>query len=93
MGKQIIDIEIFDSLKSAFLIVVYTNQITTEIGGNNILIFDTKFNVVYKLINTQLYYTSIVNYISFGVPDIINIAFTVKSSKLVHLMVINIKVR
>lgn len=92
MGKQIIDIEIFDSLKSTFLIVVYTNQITAESGGNNIIIFDTKFNVIYKLINTQHYYTSIFNYISFGVPDRINIAFTVKSSKLVHLMIINIKV-
>lgn len=92
MGKQIIDIDTFDNLKSTFLIVVYTNHITSEIGGNNILIFDTKFNVVYKLINTQHYYTSIFNYISFGVPDIITIALTVKLCKFVHLMIINIKV-
>lgn len=92
MEKRIIDFEIFDSLKSSLFIVIYTNYITTEVGGNNIIIFDTNFNVVYKLIDTQFCYTSTFKLLSFDVPDIINIAFTVKSCKYVHSMIINIKV-
>lgn len=92
LEKRIIDFEILDSLKSSLFIVIYTNCITAEVGGNNILIFNTNFNVVYKLIDTQFYYTSTFKLISFEVPDIINIAFTVKSCKYVHSMIINIQV-
>lgn len=92
MENQIIDTEMFSCVKSTFLLVLFTNQKITEIAGNNIVIFDTNFNIVYEFIGTHYYYTSAFKWISFGVSDMINMAFTIIMSKSVHLMMLNIRV-
>lgn len=92
LRKQIICIDTFDNRKSSFLIVLYKNQKTTEIAGNNIKIFDIDFNVVFQLLDTQFYYTSVFKWFSSGSLDIVNTAFTLILSKRVHLIKINIKV-
>lgn len=90
LGKQIVDTELIDKKTSSFLTVLYTNQKMTEVSGNYIKIFDSNFNTVFELNNSQLYYTSIFKWISCDVPDIINIACTVMLSKQIQSMTINI---
>jgi len=90
LEKQVIDIEIFDSKMSSFLAVLNKNQETADIVGNDILIFDTNFSIVFQLKDTQFHYTSVFKWISFGIPNVINIAFTAIRSKRIHLMKIDI---
>ncbi|VVC42480.1 WD40/YVTN repeat-like-containing domain,WD40-repeat-containing domain [Cinara cedri] len=90
LKKHVIDIEIIEDNKSSILIVLYKNEQTEEIAGNNFILFDTNFNAIFKLKNSEFYYSSISKWYSSGEPDVINIAFTVLLSKCIHLMQINI---
>lgn len=90
MGKYVIDIDIIDSKKSSFLTVLYTDLKNAENAGNNILIFDINFNIVFKLEDIQNYYTSVFKWSPCNVPGALNIAFTVLQSKCIHLMTIDI---
>lgn len=90
LGKHVIDIDIMDHNKSSFLTVLYTNQKNSENAGNNIIIFDTNFKVIFKLKDTQYYYISVFKWSTCSVPDAINIAFSVLLSSVIHLMTINI---
>lgn len=88
---HVIDIEIFDDYESSFLAVLYKHKQTTEVAGNNFLIFDTDFNIVFELIKSELYYTSISKWNSFsGKPGVIRVAFNVMLSNRIHLIKINI---
>lgn len=90
LGKNVIDIDIIDHKKSSFLTVLYTNQENSENSGNNIIIFDSSFKVIFKLEDTQYYYISVFKWSPCNVPDAINIAFSVLLSNVIHLMTINI---
>jgi hypothetical protein len=90
LEKHVIDIDIIDLTKSSFLTVLYTNQKNVENAGNNIIIFDLNFNVIFKLKDTQYYYISVFKWSSCDVPDAINVAFSVLLSNVIHLMTINI---
>jgi len=90
LGKYVIDIDIIDDKISSFLTVLYTDLKNAENAGNNILIFDINFNIVFKLNDTQNYYTSIFKWSSCNVHGALNIAFTVLQSKCIHLMTIDI---
>jgi len=90
LGKYVIDIDIIDNKKSSFLTVLYTDLKNAANAGKNILIFDIHFNIVFKLKDTQNYYTSVFKWSSCGVPGALNIAFTVLQSKCIHLMTIDI---
>ncbi|VVC45646.1 Hypothetical protein CINCED_3A007876 [Cinara cedri] len=90
LEKHVIDIEIIEDGKSSILAVLYKNEQTAGITGNNFVIFDTNLNVIFEYENSQFYYTSISKWNSSDVPDVINIAFNVMLSKCIHLMRINI---
>ncbi|XP_060871614.1 cilia- and flagella-associated protein 43 isoform X4 [Metopolophium dirhodum] len=90
LGKYVIDIYIIDDKKSSFLTVLYTDLKNAENAGNNILIFDINFNIVFKLNDMQNYFTSVFKWSSCKVPGALNIAFTVLQSKCIHLMTIDI---
>ncbi|XP_060835447.1 cilia- and flagella-associated protein 43 isoform X1 [Rhopalosiphum padi] len=90
LGKHVIDIDIVDNKKSSFLTVLYSDLNNDENAGNNILIFDILFNIVFKLNDIQNYYTSIFKWSSYSIPSALNIAFTVLHSKSIHLMTIDI---
>lgn len=91
MKKEVIDAKIFDHNQSSFLIVLYReNQEIAEVGGNNIVIFNTNFDIVFESLNTQYHYTSIFKWISFDEPGKINIALTVSMSFRIYLMTISI---
>jgi len=90
LGKYVIDINIIDDKKSSFLTVLYTDLKNAENAGNNILIFDINFNIVFKLNDMQNYFTSVFKWSSYNVPGALNIAFTVLQSKCIHLMTIDI---
>lgn len=90
LGKHVIDIDIIDLKKSSFLTVLYTNQKNSENAGNNIIIFDSNFEVVFKLKGTQYYYTSVFKWSPCNVSGAINVAFSVLLSNVIHLMTINI---
>lgn len=79
-----------DYKKSSFLTVLYTDLKNAENTGNNILIFDINFNIVFKFNNTQNYFTSVFKWSSCNVTGALNIAFTVLQSKCIHLMTIDI---
>ncbi|XP_016656351.2 cilia- and flagella-associated protein 43 [Acyrthosiphon pisum] len=90
LGKYVVDIDIIDDKKSSFLTVLYTDLKNAENAGNNILIFDINFNIVFKLNDIQNYFTSVFKWSSCYVPGALNIAFTVLQSKCIHLMTIDI---
>jgi len=90
LGKYVIDIDIIDTKKTSFLTVLYTDLKNDENAGNNILIFDINFNIVFKLEDIQNYYTSVFKWSSCSEPGALNIAFTVLQSKCIHLMTIDI---
>jgi len=90
LGKHVIDTDIIDHKKSSFLTVLYTNQKNYENAGNNIIIFDSNFKVIFKLKDTQYYYISVFKWSPCKIPDAINIAFSVLLSNVIHLMTINI---
>lgn len=92
LKKRVIDIEILDNKTSSFIAILYENRdVTADTVGNNILIFDTKFDIVFELKNTRFIYTSIFKWIPFDVPDnVINIGFAAMLSKRVHMMKIDI---
>jgi len=90
LEKHVIDIDIFDLNSSSFLTVLYANQKNSENAGNNIIILDLNFKVVFKLIDTQFYYISVFKWCPTNVPSTINIAFSVLLSNVIHLMSINI---
>lgn len=88
---HVIDIQIFDDNVSSFLAVLYKHKQTTKIAGNNFLIFDTDFNIIFELIKSELYYTSISKWNSLsGKPGVIRVAFNVLLSNRIHLIKINI---
>jgi len=90
LKKQVIDVKIFHNKMSSFLAVLYKTQETTDIVGNNIVIFDSNFNIVFELKNTRFYYTSVFKWIPFDTHNMINIAFAMPLSKCIHLMKIDI---
>lgn len=90
MGKYVIDIDIIDDKESSFLTVLYADLKNAENAGNNILIFDINFNIVFKLNDMQNYFTSVFKWSSCNVPGTLNIAFTVLQSKCIHLTTIDI---
>lgn len=90
MGKRVIDIDIIDNKKSSFLTVLYSDLKNVDNSGNNILIFDVHFNIVFKLKDIENYYTSVFKWSACSVEGALNIAFTVLRSKSIHLMTIDI---
>lgn len=70
--------------------VLYTDLKNAENAGNNILIFDINFNIVFKLKDIQNYYTSVFKWSSCSVLGALNIAFTVLQSRCIHLITIDI---
>lgn len=90
LGKHVIDIDIMYLKNSSFLTVLYTSQKNSENAGNNIIIFDSNFKVIFKLKDTLFYYTSVFKWSPCKVSDAINIAFSVLLSNAIHLMTINI---
>lgn len=90
LEKRVIDFEIFKCVDdSSFLTVLYKNDETTEVAGNNIAILDSDFNAVFELKDTQLYFTSVFKWNSFNGPNIIHPAFAVLLSKSIHSMTID----
>lgn len=90
MEKRVIDFEIFECADdSSFLTVLYKNDETTEVAGNNIAIFDRDFNAVFELKDAQLYFTSVFKWHSSNAPNIVRPAFTVLLSKSIHSMTID----
>jgi hypothetical protein len=91
LKKEIIDAKIFDDKQSSLLTILYReHEEISEVAGNNVVIFNKNFDIVFKLLNTQHNYTSIFKWISFDIPGTINIALTVLKSFHIHLMTINI---
>lgn len=91
LKKEVIDAKIFDNTQSSFLTVLYReHQEIAEVAGNNVVIFNKNFDMIFKSLNTNYNYTSIFNWISYDTPDTINIALTVLMSFHIHLMTINI---
>lgn len=91
LGKPVIGFEIFDDKKSSYLTILYKDWETVEVAGNNIIILDVQFNVIFEIKDTQFYYTSIFKWISFVEPNVINMGFTMVLSKRIHLMVVNVE--
>lgn len=90
LKEQVIDVELIDKKTSSLLSVLYKNERTSYVAGNNIIIFDTNFNTVLQLINTEYYYTSIFKLSSFDQPNVISIACVVLLTRYIHRMVINV---
>lgn len=90
LENRVVDVELTDNQLSSLFTVLYGNRKISEIAGNNIVVFNKNFEVVFTLYNTQQYYTSTFKWTSFMYPDVLNVAFTVKLSRQVHLMTINI---
>lgn len=94
LGKLVVDNDIIDNNESSFLVVLYTNMKNAENAGNNILIFDIHFKIVFQLKDLHNYYTSVFKWSPCSVPDALNIAFTILLTKCILLMTISIdKVR
>lgn len=89
LKNQVIDIEIVNNENSSYLVILYNDRKSTEIAGNNIIIFDKNFKEIFEVKGTQYHYTSISKWISSSELDVINIALIVMMSKRIHLMTIN----
>lgn len=93
--KRIIDFEIIENEEpSSVIAAVYAGEPSTGTAGNNVVVFDRKFNVVFELKDMRYYYTSVFKRtgMMFNAPNTVNIAFTAINSTHVHLMTINITV-
>jgi len=93
--KRIIDVDILKNTKlSSVIVAVYANNQGTEMAGNNIVIFDTKFNVLIQLKDMRFYYSTVFRptYFTMETPNIISMVFTTIKTRSVHVISINIEV-
>lgn len=89
LEKRVIDVELTEYKKSSFLTVLYGKTENPDSAGNNILVFDEHFEIVFELHDTLHYYTSTFKWISSS-PKMINVALVAMLSRQVHLMTISI---